>query len=330
MKVAKSISALCALFIAAVFVTGCTTTVDLNKFHDANLKEADVMPSKEQLKQGRIKVVVFEAEGGRATNTQLGEAFAKAVENELEEAGAEIVDRNLATKLKDELKLTESSGAESYKGPQVAQYAIRIKVNLAEYDTKYHKEAFWTDKKGDRHIEHLAYNANQANIEGKIYLYELPNLRLVATIDVNENLSVNDPISGRKAQARVALLKTAVSTAVSNSGFELKNLIAPKGYVSERRTDGSKSIFKVLIGRAQGIKQGDKVVIYSLRKETNALTGNEQMKEVSITEGTVSNQINDTASWVIPENTDTSMQVRLGDFVRVKYEEKSFLSKMVK
>lgn len=50
----------------------------------------------------------------------------------------------------------------------------------------------------------------------------------------------------------------------------------------ERRTDGKASIFKVLMGHEQGIHPEDKVIIYSLRKKTNALTGKEQIDEIPV------------------------------------------------
>jgi hypothetical protein len=56
----------------------------------------------------------------------------------------------------------------------------------------------------------------------------------------------------------------------------------------------------------------------------NALTGEENTEEFPVAHAIVSDQINDTESWVVPENNDASLLVRLGDFVKVRYESKRF------
>lgn len=325
MKIAVQVTTMSALFIASILLSGCATTVDLSKFHDADLKEAEIMPGKDQLKQQRVKIVVFAADEGTllyAVNAQLGESFAKAVEKELAAVGAEVVDRNLASKLKDELRLAESAGAGSYAGPQVAQFAICGKVNSAEYGATYVAASKWKDDKGETHVNSARYD-HKAVVGGTINLYELPSLRLVAAINVAGSASASDPQDDANWATGASLLRSAASAAIDGQ-YELKNIFAPRGYVVERRTDGKKSIFKILMGRGQGVQQEDRVVIYSLRKKTNALTGTEQTDERPVVKAKVSDQIEDAACWIVPDDQDASAQVRLGDFVKVKYESGSF------
>jgi hypothetical protein len=331
MKKFGHVSTMGALFFASALLSGCATSrIDLSKYRDADLKEAEIMPTKDQLNQQRIKVVVFEAdEGGlaNAVDAHLGASLTKAVEKEFSSAGAEVVDRNLAGKLSDELKLAELQGSGGYEGPQVAQFAIRGKLISAEYGARYYEATTWKDKKGEYHVN-PAYFEHQARVTGSVSVYELPSLRLVTTVNVGAGVSVTDPRTPANRQTGASLLRSATGKAVSDSDYLLKNLVAPKGYVVERRTDGTDSIFKILIGRGQGAKQEDKVVIYSLRKKTNALTGKEQTEEMPVAEAKVSDQIGETESWVIPENKDAAAKVRLGDYVKVKYEEKSFFSRL--
>jgi hypothetical protein len=324
MKIGGQIITMCVLLFASTLLTGCATTVDLSKFHDADLKEAEIMPGKDQLNQQRIKIVVFEADEGRlphAVNAHLGESLAKAVEKELMAVGAEVVDRNLASKLKDELRLTESVGAGSYAGPQVAQYAIRGKVNSAEYNATYIEASTWKDDKGETHINPARYD-HKATVGGSISLYELPSLRLVDAINVAGSTSASDPLMKANWATGSSLLRSATSAAIDGQ-YELKNFFAPRGYVVERRVDGKKSIFKILMGKGQGVHQEDKVVIYSLRKKTNALTGAEQTDERPVIKAKVSDQIENGACWIVPDDQDASAQVKLGDFVKVKYESNS-------
>lgn len=308
-------------FLSLVLLSGCATTVDLSKFHDADMKEAEVMPSKALLKQERSKIVVFDADEGdlhNAVNAQLGKTFAVAVEAELVEVGTEIVDRELAIKLKDELRLAESRGAGNYAGPQVAQYTVRGKLNSAEYGVKYYEAKKWKDSKGKYQVN-PAYFEHQGVVAGIVSIYELPSLRLLATIKVNGSASLTDPRMTANQHTGASLLRSATVNAIKRSGHELKNLFSPQGYVVERRSDGDKSIFKILMGSSQGVRHEDKVIIYSLRKRMNALTGEEQTEEIPVAHAIVSDQINANESWVVPEDNDASMQVRLGNFVKVRY-----------
>lgn len=326
MKASAYFSIMGVTFLSLILVSGCATTVDLNKFHDADMKEAEIMPSKALLKQERRKIVVFDADEGNlrnAVDAQLGKTFAVAVEAELVEAGAEIVDRELAIKLKDELRLAESHGAGNYKGPQVAQYTVRGKLNSAEYGAKYYEVNRWKDSEGKYHVD-PAYYEHKGVVAGIASIYELPSLRLLATVKVDGSASITDPKMSANQQTGASLLRSATVNAIRRSGYELKNLFSPQGYVVERRSDGDKSIFKILMGASQGVRSEDKVIIYSLRKKMNALTGEEKTDEFPVAHAIVSDQINNTESWVVPENNDASLLVRLGDFVKVRYEGKHF------
>ncbi len=306
-------------FLLLLF-SGCATTVDLSKFKDADLKEAEIMPSKNQLKQERIKIIVFEADAvglAKATRAQLGVALAKSIESQLSVVGTEVVDRNLAIKLKDELRLAESMGKGNYSGPAVAQYAISSKLTGADYTISFVRESSWKDDKGVVHVTPASYNHIGA-VSGTVGIYELPALRLVTSFNISGSSMLNDPSNQVNLSTQDNLLRVATNSAIGKQQV-LKNYFAPKGYVVERRTDGKKSIFKILLGLEQGAKQEDKAVIYDIRKKTNLLTGIEQIDERPIAEAKVSDQITATESWVVPEDEEAAANIRLGNVVKVKY-----------
>jgi hypothetical protein len=314
-------SSISTLIITALLLSGCATTVDLSKFHDADLKEATILPSKDQLTQQRAKIVVLDADESYATeidNTHLGDVFSSTIEKEISTANAEVVDRNIANKLKDELKLAENGGAGSYSGPSIAEFAIRSKVTSAQYGVSYIEASSWKDSEGKIHVNPAHYN-HSAQVAGNISLYELPSLRLVTTINVQGNASTTEPRKVNNQIIGASLLRTSAASAISKQAHQLKNLFAPKGYVVERRTDGDISIFRVMMGQNQGVKPEDKVIIYSLRKKPNALTGIEQLDEIPVSQAVTSDQVNNTDSWIVPDDKKTSEKIRLGDFVKVKY-----------
>lgn len=323
---------LLAAFLSSAFLSGCMATkVDLVKFRDADLKEAEILPSKNQLNHQRTKIVVFEADERAvpaARGTHLGLALSNAVEKALTASGAEIVDRSMAEKLGNELMLAESKGSGSYDGPEVAQFAIRGKVTAADYGAKYNEASSYTDKKGKTHYSPASYD-HRADVGGSVSIYELPSLRLVSTLNVSGKATASDPRQGPNAATGASLLRSAAESAIEDSAHELKNLFAPKGYVVERRTNGEDSIFKILIGRAQGVKAEDKVVIYSLRKKVNALTGVEQMEELPVVEAKVSEQVAEGDAWIVPADKEAATRIRLGDFVKIKYAKKSLMDNLM-
>ena len=331
--ISPALSKLIAL-TAAMLLSGCMATkVDLAKFREASLKEADIMPTKAQLERLRTKIVVFETDDAAAShirNAGLGATLSSTVEKELAVSGAEIIDRSIANKLGDELRLAESRGTGNYQGPEVAQFAIRGKISSAEYSAKFNEATSYTDKKTGKTSTTPSSYSHAANVVGNINVYELPSLRIVSSVKISGRGNANDPKQGANPQTGATLLRVATESAVEDSIHELKNFFAPKGYVVEKRVDGDKSIFKILMGRDQGVKAEDKVVIYSLRRKTNALTGVESIEEMPVAEAVVSEHVSNDESWASLADKQAAGKIRLGDFVKVKYSEASFLQKALK
>lgn len=326
---------LAALLIVTMLSVGCATKeepqADVSVFRDVALKEGEILPGKDQLKQERAKIVVLETEDRFASENgrESGEVFANTVEQELNETASEVVDRTLSHRLSNELKLAELNGTGGYKGPQVAQYAIRGQINSVEYVVT--KSAQLISRIFKNKDELPVRFDHKVNVEGAIKIYEIPSLRLITAINVKGSASEDDSETGENKATRAALLKTAINYAISDQSHEIKNFFAPKGYVVERRSNGEQSMFKVLLGREQGAKPGDYVAIYSPRmKETDAFSLKGQMEEVLVAEGTLDDSVGDTVSWVVVDDMDTSVKVRLGDYVKVRYQENSIVTKILR
>ena len=108
----------------------------------------------------------------------------------------------------------------------------------------------------------------------------------------------------------------------------MKNVFAPKGYVTEKRvSDGKPAIFRVSFGAAQGAASENKLKFYTIRKSQNALTGEATYDEIPLGEGKVSDQVSDGSCWVVADKEETAKAIRAGDFVRI-FHEKSALEKL--
>jgi hypothetical protein len=320
-----------AFILATCLLSGCVTKIDKSAYKDADLREGEILPSKAQLKQERAKIVVLETENRLAHSGEqsAGELFAVAIEAELNDSATEIVDRSLSKKLNNELKLAEINGVGSYTGPQVAQYAIRGQINSLDYSVKKSSQIISGVFKDKKHIP--VHYDHKASIGGLIKIYELPSLRLLNSISVTGSASEDDSETVKNQSTGASLLKKAISFAISDKGHELKNFFAPKGYVVERRVNDLQSIFKVLMGHAQGAKPGDNIVFYSLKKKkANAFTGKEQPEEVRIAQGKISDNVEEGESWVIVDDKTSADKIMLGDYVKVKYSENSIFKKITR
>jgi hypothetical protein len=279
------------LFLLLCFsVAGCAPTIaNLAEYHAVQLSQADFMPTAEQVKSGKVKVVVFPLTENTdlAKRTNLGAVTAGAVESQLADGAVELVDRNNAAKLRQEVQLAEINDHGTYNGPEVADFAISGSVDKATLGN------------------------DRAAVSGKIKIIRLPSLKIVKTI------TFSDSILGTSGNS--SLVVTAATDAIHSARIELKNYFAKKGYVLEKRSKNDETIYKINLGTEDGLKTGDTCQIYTISRTVNAITQEETTEELLLGEGTVSNQIGTNYSWLIIEDADMQSPVRLGDYIKLKH-----------
>ena len=139
------------------FLGGCASykIENFDAYSQTTMPQADVMPSVEELKNKKTKIVVFNADDSNidlAKNAKAGYSIATTLEKHLSEAGTEIVDRNIAKKLQNEIQLAEVKGKSTYQGPSIADYAITGNVSAANIGSKFYERSQWTDKKGKVYV----------------------------------------------------------------------------------------------------------------------------------------------------------------------------------
>lgn len=318
-----------ALCLAMVFLSGCATTIkDLAAYKNAPMSEADIMPTPEQFESKRTKVVIFEADDSAVTrrNANAGSVMSRTMEAKLSDGGVEIIDRNMAPKLRDEITLSEAKGSGSYSGPAVANFALKSIVNNADYSNYFNQASRYCDSKTGKCYVTPANCVHSGRMNGSIRIYAIPSLQLIDTINVKGYASVTTetPYCDNSGDRAGEMIRKAVEDGVVSSRTELQNLFAPKGYVVEKRVSGDKVIFKVMFGKAQGAKSQDKLNFFTVRKDENAITKKVDFEEVKIMEGTISDLVSDSYCWVVPNDLNMAKRIRLGDYVKVEYK-KGFL-----
>lgn len=331
--------------ILLALISSCAPTIkNFDQYQKQFLTKSQFLPSEENLSGKPSKIVVFaldENSNQVATQSGLGAAMANNIENVLTKSRlAQLVDRNAMGKLQKEIALAELNKTGSYKGPQVADYAISGSISNAGFTNKYSSGRTYFDPKSKTMVTVPPRFTYKSDVSGNIKIYELPSMAVIDNIDFKGNKSRNEnvqqkgglslgglQIGGEQlkgADRDDSLVRKAGEDAVSNMIVDIKNSLAHKGYILEKRVLEGKTIFKISLGSAEGIEHGDKFEISGQYESENAITGKIEIERRIITQGTVANKIDPKICWVVLDDSKNNEKVRLGDTVKMKYKKSYF------
>lgn len=333
MEIQRRLS-LVAMATLTLGITGCQTVVSDNEFGqyvDAPITDADIMPVSVN-RQSRPKIIVLPADNGGtqlADRANLGAALSQSITQLLSGRNIEVLEA--PAKLAETMRKLDGSRAagSSYNGPKVS-FIVRPVMGSAEYSAKFEPEHTYKDGKG-HHLTVPAGYAHSASMTATLRVYEVPSLRQVTALNIKGASSFSDPKLNANQEKGASMLRDAAKNAVAvHNKTEILNLFASSGYVVARRTFNSKSLLQISIGREDGIKPGDKVAIYSVRKATPMLDGSiPPNEEVMVVNTTVSKVVTPTSAWVAPDDEAMALKVRRGDVARERHED-NFLIGIVK
>lgn len=334
------------LLATLLLTASCLPTIkNLDEYQKQFLSKSDFLPSKENFESKLPKVVVFGLEENNnevASRANLGLAMANNIENILTQNRlAELVDRKAAEKLHKEIALSEMNKTGSYKGPQIADYAVSGAISNADFASKYSSGSTYVDRNLNV-INIPPKYTYSANAGGNVKIYELPSLRVVDVIEFSakkvrsENVQQNGgfslgaiQIGGEKAKGADrddGLVRQAGADAIDDVKAEIKTVFAKQAYILEKRVKGKKAIFKINIGANDGIKHGDEFEVIGQYQTQNPITNESEIESKIITKGVVTNQIDPRSSWVVIDDENKANSIRLGDKVKMKYKKDRFSS----
>jgi hypothetical protein len=316
----------CALMLAQ----GCSTINlgDMAAYRELPMADAQIMPTPEQVQARRTKVVVLDIDD-QAVRHRLpdgGLLALRKLEEILSEGGSEVVDRSLAARLRQEITLAETrgDGQNLYSGPELAHFAVRGFLSDVGGSSRYTAPSEVCDKKG-KCTQIKASCAYLGSASGGLRVYELPSLRLVSSFNLKGSAYSSDGSYCRSDTGALGgVVRAAVDDAISDNKVELKNLFAPKGYLSEKRGLDRRLVFKMMLGRSHQINPGDRVTVFNLRKKENRLTRQMEYEEVPVTTGLVADNVAEEHAWIVPDDLSKAEQIRLGDYARVQHRKGFF------
>jgi len=325
-EVKKNILTLLGSVLILAF-TGCGTAIDnLNAFKPHPMEKTELMPSQKALKGEKFKVVIMSVEDAHfklARNANLGVALRRMLETEIGiDQSIEILDRQASDKFEDEIKLGEMNG--DVEGENIlldsANYAVVGELKNASFTSRFIQRSSWVDKEGRRHYipAHYIYTAE---VDGQIKIYELPSMKIQKIIPFSDNQtrSEDSKFLGKNVRVDHGLINKAGEDAIHAARIELKNFLAPRGYLIGGRSYEGDRIIKISLGYGNGVKEGDDIEIKTKKKVINQLTEEESIEEYVVGYGTVSDKIQRKTAWVHLDSEVEGEMVRLGDEVKVIY-----------
>ncbi|WP_028110902.1 hypothetical protein [Ferrimonas futtsuensis] len=313
--------------IGALIMTGCVSTGPkrevITSLPNIPIQDTEYMPAK-LLDSSQKKVIVMPT---KVSATGVNQAAIQSqiqgqIENSLAGAGIFAVDRESAKTLKEELLLAETTGKLNYDGPHVADFAIFSTVTTASISTKQTDGG--TDLlTGKETGPKCVYNSK---VSGQLRILSIPELNQVNTAEMKGTDSSVEAFYGHCSLTKSkhsALLSNASGDAVEHAQTEIRNSLAPMGYVIERRGNQYDNVFRVSLGAARGAKEGDSVEIK--RKKITALGNGESITEFeTIAHGKFTGAIEPMFSWIVLNKKEQLEIIRRGDLVKLKHEDNIF------
>jgi hypothetical protein len=306
-----------------LLLSGCAGSISLSDYRqEVQLQAAERLPTVADLdNQSRAKVVVFETDDSnlvRARRAQAATTLSRSIEQLLGANGAEVIDRDVAAQLGQELQLAEVKGVAGYEGPALANFAVKSTITLADYGSEYVPATSYTDKTGKTYITPASFT-HRATVNLSLRVYEIPSLRLLKTLN-GRGASTQSTRDRGSHELASTLIRYAAQSALNNVRAELLDLFAPKGYVIGRRDNGGKSIFRISIGSDQGIVAGNRLMIFTEQADIHPITQKISYDKIPVVEGYVTPIVSANEAWIVATDRAKAKTVRLGDRIEVVHK----------
>ncbi len=339
----------CVLTILLIASSCATKIRNFENYQKHLLPKSQFLPTKDEMQQNLPKVLVYKLDENNievAKQSNLGLSISKNIENILANNNlAAIIDRSAGLKLKEEITLAQLNNNNSYKGPKITDYTIIGTISNASFSSSYKNQKSKYDKNSGTYKNTPAQFTYNAIVSGNIKILSVPSLDVIKIIHfTGEAIDTKDvqhsgglkiggiSIGGSESKAKEqddGLMRLAGEKALSNISEKLQNIFAKKGYILEKRIYKNKAIFKVNLGKDDGIREGDEFNIIAKYQIQNPITGEDEIENKIIATGKISNQINLTNSWIIIDNKKNINKIRLGDQLQIFYKQ-SFSKKHAK
>jgi hypothetical protein len=151
-------------------------------------------------------------------------------------------------------------------------------------------------------------------IDGFLKIKKLSSSDVIKSIPFEKCTSKEECAKNPKKRSYTSLVIDNARKAIKSINIDIKNFFGYKGYITEERTNGEKTIVKTTLGKNHGAKKGESVNFFRIDDSGEKMVG----------KGIITNYITDNNSWVIVKNLDKDIELKKGDFIKIKYEKGFF------
>ena len=298
-------------------LTGCVIKEDVVCTPDTrvDIETAEIqIPSSENM-----KVVVLPVDIGfeNSASKKIQSAMRNALETQVDQTGANLVDRKIANKVKGEIKLAEQSGRLSSKGVPIADYAVITEVTRADLSTSFSERRTYENDDGETKVIPASCSYD-FDVEAIAKVVALPSMEVVKRIKLEgDKYSSSETNNSRcpVSNATYGSMATKSATESVNYSSEINKMLAARAPGREMRQCEAGTQVRIAMGKNQKIKPGVDILF------SNAMKSMEGETEIHpIGEGyVVNNEINavtDKYSWVVVDE-EVSLKMKKGTISKV-------------
>ncbi|MGS0676355.1 hypothetical protein [Shewanella sp. 125m-1] len=278
--------------------------------------ESSEVPTKKSADKKYI-VLPVDINFKESASDKLKATLINKIESQLTTSGVQVVDRKLASKLKNEIKLAEQSGRYNTKGVPIADYAIITEVTKSDLSASHNETRYYENKDGERKKIPAScdYKVEFAAIAKVV---SLPDMTLIKRIELDGDDSFSTETTNSKcpiSNAQYSSLALAAAAESIEHDAELKELLAPSAPVLELRHCESGPMVKIGMGSKTNIQPDSEVTF------ANAIKNSEgEVETFSVGEGDVVDiplhGIKPDYSWVMIDE-ETALKIKKGDEARI-------------
>lgn len=319
----------CGVALAlSVGLSGCITAVekDFEAYQPVPMTRADLTQANTgELRQAKQKVAVFahdEADSPMTKSVNVKGAMEAQIEAYVQKAGMEIVSRRQSERqaVAEESRMYKflNAGEGRYTGPKDATWVVMGIVTSIDAAGEYVAPV-----KMEKYTQPAKCNYT-ATLTGTLRVYNVADARVVSTVNLHGtgSRSVDTTSASCAVTSNVLpLVRGASEDALERQRAELQTLFSQRGYVVDKRVSKKTTIFKVSLGKLDGLEPGSKVEIFTRFLSTDQLTGKARAEERKIADGKVTDFVNEDAAWIIVNVAAEGERIRAGDHVKVIWDE---------
>ncbi|PKH07572.1 hypothetical protein [Moritella sp. Urea-trap-13] len=299
----------------SVILSGCAAT----KVCEPNYK-VDIAASEQPAKTAEDKkIIVLPIEIGfkDPAAKKIQSVLRNELESQIVASGTNLVDRKIANKLKNELRLAEQSGRYNTKGVPIADYAILTEITASDLKTSFSKARTYKNDDGET-VKVAASCSYEVDVSAIAKVVSLPDMQLIKRIELKGDKSTSSETSNSRCPVSntqyAGLASEAAAEAVQHDN-ELKSLLALSAPVMELRQCDAGTMVKIAIGSNKNMQPGTEIAF------SKAIQNSEgEIETFSIGDGTIvdipQHGIKPKYSWVeITE--ELALQISKGDQAKI-------------